>query len=230
MTNGYLLIPRHWHVVEITGPDARDFLHRITSANFRNLADGTWAEGALLAATGKIQLYFRAYAENGQTFRIFTPWDLNPAFNCFDKMHFGEKLTITPMTWEQFRVEHGIPTHPNEINDGVNPLEIGLEGAVHENKGCYPGQEVIEKIRSYGKLSRRLVLVGGAGGAPSSPATVLTVGDGGAPRDVGTLTSAVESARDKNRWIGLALLQRAALEQGTTFTLAHGGTAVELRS
>lgn len=217
--------PRHWHVIEVSGPDARDFLQRVTSADFRKLNPSQWAEGALLAATGKIQVYFRAQVATADTFRLFTPWDLKPAFDAFDKMHFGEKLSLTTLTWEQFRIEKLIPSHPAEINDSVNPLEIGLGGAVHDNKGCYPGQEVLEKIRSYGKVPRLLIGVEGTGSPPDvSPTPLFDTTD--PQRELGTLTSAVACPRQAGHWIGLALVQRAAHEQGLALGIQGRGGAI----
>ena len=51
------------------------------------------------------------------------------------------------------------------------PLELGLYDGVAGNKGCYPGQEVIERVITQGSPPRRLVLVAATGNA--SPATDL---------------------------------------------------------
>ncbi len=46
-----------------------------------------------------------------------------------------------------------------ELQGDCNPLEIGLAWICAENKGCYPGQEVIARQITYGKVTRRLVLL-----------------------------------------------------------------------
>ncbi len=46
-----------------------------------------------------------------------------------------------------------------EFNGDFNPLEIGLNWICAENKGCYPGQEVIARQITYGKVTRQLVLL-----------------------------------------------------------------------
>lgn len=57
---------------------------------------------------------------------------------------------------EYFRIANKIPKEPNEINDGVNPLECGLDKYVSPDKGCYTGQEVLARIDSRNKLPKSL--------------------------------------------------------------------------
>jgi folate-binding protein YgfZ len=54
------------------------------------------------------------------------------------------------------RVEAGRPSFGLEATPGVLPQEAGLSDAVAGNKGCYVGQEVVARIRTYGRLNRRL--------------------------------------------------------------------------
>ena len=52
---------------------------------------------------------------------------------------------------EVFRIESGIPSYGKDINDKNILPETGLEhSAVSYNKGCYIGQEVIARIKTYG--------------------------------------------------------------------------------
>jgi len=45
-----------------------------------------------------------------------------------------------------------------DINDRVVPPEANLEGiAFSLSKGCYPGQEVVARMDTYGSVKRRLV-------------------------------------------------------------------------
>jgi len=57
---------------------------------------------------------------------------------------------------EYYRIINKIPKEPNEINDGVNPLECGLEKYISLDKGCYTGQEVLARIDSRNKLPKSL--------------------------------------------------------------------------
>lgn len=63
---------------------------------------------------------------------------------------------LDPAAVDALRVRQGIPAVPNEINEEHSPWEVGLDEAVSLTKGCYVGQEVIARIRTYQKLKRRL--------------------------------------------------------------------------
>jgi folate-binding protein YgfZ len=49
------------------------------------------------------------------------------------------------------------PSYPDELNDDGIFLEAGLSHAVSFTKGCYVGQEVLEKVDSHGRLPYSIV-------------------------------------------------------------------------
>lgn len=103
---------------------------------------------------------------------------------------------------EELRVRAGIPAHPNEVNEEANPWELGLDGAVSMTKGCYVGQEVVARLRTYDKVQRRLVRLRLL--EPMLPgAPLLRRGE-----EVGRLTSAVGEH-------GLGLVRREHAAPGT---------------
>lgn len=56
------------------------------------------------------------------------------------------------------RIEAGIPASVDDIDDDVVPPEtMQTERGISYHKGCYLGQEVIERMRSHGVLPRKLV-------------------------------------------------------------------------
>jgi folate-binding protein YgfZ len=89
---------------------------------------------------------------------------------------------------EAARVLRGLPENGRELTEERNPLEAGLESAVSFTKGCYVGQEVVARLRTYDKVSRTLRGVVGAPGspAPEAGATLFEAGS-----EVGTVTSAL---------------------------------------
>lgn len=54
------------------------------------------------------------------------------------------------------RVEAGTPRYGIDFNEDNLLLEVGLDNAVSFSKGCYLGQEVVERIRSRGHVNRKL--------------------------------------------------------------------------
>ena len=55
------------------------------------------------------------------------------------------------------RLEQGRPRYPDDITEAHIPQETQLLHAVHFNKGCYLGQEIVERVRSRGHVNRLLV-------------------------------------------------------------------------
>jgi len=73
----------------------------------------------------------------------------------------GEMLTQNPLplTSAEYclaRIKANLPAFPEDISEEMILLESGLTQAVSFKKGCYAGQEVIERINAYGKLPRVL--------------------------------------------------------------------------
>ncbi|TFG64208.1 MAG: aminomethyl transferase family protein [Nitrospirales bacterium] len=76
-------------------------------------------------------------------------------------LRVGEAEGLRPMghaTLETARIEAGLPRLGPDINDRIVPPEANLEGiAFSLSKGCYPGQEVVARMDTYGSVKRRLV-------------------------------------------------------------------------
>jgi folate-binding protein YgfZ len=59
--------------------------------------------------------------------------------------------------WEMARIEAGIPRFGLDMDESNLAPEAGIEGrAISYAKGCYIGQEVIARIRTYGKVAKAL--------------------------------------------------------------------------
>lgn len=59
--------------------------------------------------------------------------------------------------YNAYRIEMGIPVSPNELNDFYNPLEARNDYLVDFKKGCYIGQEVIARLKTYDKVQKYLI-------------------------------------------------------------------------
>ena len=58
---------------------------------------------------------------------------------------------------ETARIEAGLPRYGADMDETNLPLECGIESrAIVYNKGCYLGQEVINRVHSFGHVSREL--------------------------------------------------------------------------
>lgn len=94
---------------------------------------------------------------------------------------------------ELARIEAGIPRFGADMDEATLPPEAGIEArAVSYSKGCYIGQEVIARIRTYGQVAKALRGLRLDPGIPlPSPGDRLWK-DG---KDVGHLTSVTRSER-----------------------------------
>jgi len=91
-------------------------------------------------------------------------------------------------TVEAFRIAEGIPAYGIDIAERDLPQETSQTRALNFNKGCYLGQEIVERIRSRGNVHRHLRQLELHGFVPAA-GSELTM-DGGAV--AGQITSAAE--------------------------------------
>lgn len=123
---------------------------------------------------------------------------------------------------EVLRVEAGLPARGREITGETLPPETGqIARGVSYHKGCYLGQEIIERMRSRGVMARRLARlnVDGVDAGVSLPAELSRDG-----KAAGRLTSLVQRPTD-GQWLGLGYV-KSGVEAGAELALAEaGGTA-----
>lgn len=117
---------------------------------------------------------------------------------------------------ELWRVLHGIPQYGQDIRDRDLPQETGQAQALHFSKGCYIGQEIVERIRSRGQVHRKFT----GFEFDRMPAPGKYDADG---RTLAEITTAVRvSVAGGEKPIGLGYLRREAADAGAELDL--GGT------
>jgi folate-binding protein YgfZ len=122
--------------------------------------------------------------------------------------------------WDAFemaRIEAGIPRFGADMDESNIPLECGIEArAVSYNKGCYIGQEVINRIHSIGHVNKELRSLRLADSLKQLPMK----GDKlfHENKEVGYVTSAVKSAALKAN-LALGYVRREANAPGTELVL-----------
>jgi aminomethyltransferase len=110
------------------------------------------------------------------------------------------------------RLETGRPRYGEDITEAHIAHETGQLHAIHFSKGCYLGQEIVERVRSRGHVNRRLRHLRVEAAAPPPPGTkVLASG-----KEAGEITSAVFSSA----WNAVAALGylRAGTDAQELFT------------
>jgi len=68
----------------------------------------------------------------------------------------AEVPQATPDDARTVRIEHGRPRYGEEITERYLVQETGQLNAVNFNKGCYLGQEIVERVRSRAQIHRVL--------------------------------------------------------------------------
>ena len=87
---------------------------------------------------------------------------------------------------EWHRIVSGIPRYGVDIRERDLPQETEQARALNFNKGCYVGQEIVERIRSRGAVHRKFAGFLAAGTAEITPGSKILV----AEKEVGEITSA----------------------------------------
>jgi aminomethyltransferase len=112
-------------------------------------------------------------SETGEPgFRIFMPAETKD--DCIARLESAGAVHATPREARTVRLEHGKPRFGEDIFDTTLPQETGQMHAVHFAKGCYIGQEIVERIRSRGHVNRLLVKLEVEGQAPLARGTKVT--------------------------------------------------------
>ena len=130
--------------------------------------------------------------------------------------HFGGR----PCGWQAFeiaRIEAGIPRFGVDMDETNLPPETGIDArAISYTKGCYIGQEVIARVRTYGQVAKALRGLRLADNLKDLPrkGDKLYRGD----KEIGYVTSAIASPTLKSN-IALAYLRREANQIGTELIL-----------
>ena len=109
-----------------------------------------------------------------------------------------------------FRISRGIPQFGEDIRERDLPQETGQTRALNFTKGCYLGQEIVERIRSRGAVHRQFTAFVAEGTLPEPGAKILA-GENTEEKEVGEITSgAVLPLPGGDRTVALGYLRREA--------------------
>lgn len=262
-----------WGGVCIQGPDAADYLNRMSTVALKNLAAGNVAHGAFLTGRGLVVGLGMLERAASDTFYFWcSPGQAEKVATHLEQFHFAEKLEVrdvsaefrlvgfwreepwpgipslqaTPGQWrnvsmtawredvrpsliwgkikrsetlpaewlppsayEYLRIAAGIPQVGVEITEHEIVLEAGFDRAVARNKGCYPGQEVVERIFTYGSVNRKLMRLAWEGAVPALPTDIRIDG-----KIAGRWVSAARHPGKGDSGVGLGFIQKAFWDYG----------------
>ena len=208
----------HYGLLSVQGPRAADVIRKL--GLFDEFPNQPLASMKISDATlGEMYLVNSALLTGTAGFELFVP---NNSLNAVaDKLIASAKqIGGRACGWQAFeiaRIEAGIPRFGSDMDETNIPLECGIESrAIVYNKGCYIGQEVINRIHSVGHVNRELrglQLVADLKSLPARGDKLFYAG-----KEVGYVTSAVKSP-SLNANIALGYVRREANHIGNELTV-----------
>ncbi len=207
-----------WGLLLISGPNTPDLIRAAFQVDVAGLTPLSFATSDI---GGQRALCIRTEETGEIDVEILIPAaGLEAAWSALWKA--GEPIGLKPFgsrTREVLRIEAGLPMTGRDITEDIVPPEANLEGkAFSLSKGCYPGQEVVARMDTYGNVKRRLVGLVLEGEALPERGAKIYSGE----REVGWVSSATRSpALGKSVAMGFPL--RDFAKPQTELTVDVGG-------
>lgn len=201
-------------VVTVTGSDARGYLHSQVSQDVESMAPRESRWTLVLSPNGRVDALARILCVDDETFEL----DTDPGFGQtllerLDRFRIRVKAELDVATtdvpvesrigwwntdsWsddEAARIAAGWPAMGTEIVPGERiPAEVAVAPvAVNFTKGCYPGQELVERMDSRGSEAPRQLRILSPDEAAATGAEVTSAAGG---RVLGYVKRGVDAGR-----------------------------------
>jgi len=214
--------------ISISGADAAEFLHGQFTTDVTGFAAGQAGLSAWCDAKGRVIATF-VLARQDEAFLLLVPNDITETFIKRLKMFVlradvaiadtrEEDVPQYPQlpgtggdVSEMALIRQGIPLlHPGTSGRFL-PQELNLDrlDAVSFTKGCYPGQEIIARLRYRGAVKRRLCHAITDNTTRLQPGAALV--PEGEERNIGTVINSAIAGKDQEL---LIVLERPLVEAG----------------
>ena len=198
--------------LRLAGPLAADLLARLALPALNEpmtCASATW--------NGLEVRVFRAYGALVPHYELWAQADQIPTL--WQALVEAGATQVGSTALEAFRIAEGIPVYGIDIAERDLAQETSQMRALSFSKGCYLGQEIVERIRSRGSVHRHLRQLELFGPLPQAGAE-LTL-DGGAA--AGQITSAAELRLPAgSRIFALGMIRGEAELRNQPFTYTAG--------
>jgi len=211
------------HGVSIIGPKAAQLLTEIglTADNLKELETRTlpWRSTTITLT--------HAHSPLVPSYEV---WTHNPADIAAlpEALKAAGAVSCEPATLDWLRILGGTPLYGTDIRDRDLPQETNQTRALHFAKGCYLGQEIVERIRSRGSVHRTFTAFRLEGALPAAGAQLES-----ADKQVGELTSVASiplaGSHGDTLQLALGYVRREALDRHKPIQYP-GGIAVPASS
>jgi len=186
--------------VGLTGPESRAALERagvkVPELDYLQFAETTWQQ---IPCT-----VLRSGEEVKQSWQVW----IDPAHvrELHESLVRAGAKPASAAALNLFRISRGIPQFGIDIRDRDLPQETGQQRALNFAKGCYLGQEIVERIRSRGLVHRNFAAFAVDGPLPEAGTKILAD-----EKEAGEVTSsAVLPMPGGDRAVALGYVRREA--------------------
>lgn len=209
-------------IISVQGPQAAECLSKSFQPPISNLQHPT----TTLSITQSLVSPLQSPLTNHQLllipnpriptrFDIVAPRDDTPDLNGALTTNGADPINLDSLTI--VRVEAGIPQYGDDFDETTLAPEARLETFIAPDKGCYPGQETIARIRNLGHVNRLLVQLQIANDKLPDRGDKILV----AEKEIGEITSVTWSfAHDAP--LALGYTRREFATAGTRVQIVHG--------
>jgi folate-binding protein YgfZ len=212
---------------DLLGPRAAELISGLAGVDISSMPEAAHAEAKLGAIPCRIIRH--TFAGHPAATLVAARERLAPLWQELERR--ARALGGAPAGMEalnSIRLESGTAWFGHDYDDKNIPHETGLElSHISYEKGCYTGQEIVERVRSRGHANRRLTGLQFLDGKAPAPGAKLTLPGGAAGNEAGHVTSAGFSPL-LGRRIGLGYVRREHSAIGTR--LDASGTTAEVIS
>ncbi len=164
--------------IGITGPRVREILQtagfEIPELEPLRFVDVSWRNVSVIVVRGN--------NTSVESYEFWVPPD--QAGGLRDTLTAAGATPVGPAALECLRVATGVPRYGQDIRERDLPQETEQHRAMHFSKGCYIGQEIVERIRSRGNVHRKFTGFEVEGALPALGTKIQADG-----KDVGEVTS-----------------------------------------
>lgn len=207
----------------LEGPRATETVKQLTNVDLNTLAELEWRESSVAAIPCRVVR--RSSSGHPSAEFVCEQTHLQQLWESLrDAANSAGGGPVGYTALNSLRLESGIPWFGYDFGDKQIPHEAGLEKShISYTKGCYTGQEIVERVRSRGQVNRvRALFKLEAKELPPADAPILFEG-----KEVGQVTRSAYSPASQSN-IAMGYLRREQTSPGTAVEI--GGAAATVVS
>ncbi len=209
----------------ISGQNARTLIKKYFALTATEMQENSFFEKEI---KGTRILCIKSSITGEDDFHLYTPLEKLERLWA-ELLSTGAEWCIRPVgqaALEICRIEAGKPCYGVDMSEDTLPNEAGIqEQVISYTKGCFPGQEVIARIKTYGHVNKQLsglILEGET--LPKQGAEIFHD-----KKSVGWVTSTTKSPL-LGKIVAMGYLRREVLEAGTALSVMLDSEAIPATS